>query len=112
MPVCEAFAEELKDFFLAGEVGLVWGGVAAVAFGIDPANAIKAFLKDIAGAWNDVLIRPAAQSINSSKGFDRPRSGCIKRIDDAAVDDGRTLLLLIEFEFLLGDFAHFRMEAI
>ena len=59
LPFRETLAQELERLGFASEVGVIWGCITKSLRGVDPADAIKAFLKDIAHARHEVVICPA-----------------------------------------------------
>ena len=72
LPVGEAFAEQVEGELLAGEIvfgdgAVVFGGAGIAGFfvdaGFDPADAVEAFLEDIVGARDEVVVFPEAEAV-------------------------------------------------
>src|SRR6266702_4193663 len=103
LPLRKAFAEQGTHSGFTLKVTGFGCGIATPLFRVDPADAIQPLLEHILGTRDDVVIGPAAKAVRAAQRLDGPRATCVERIDDAAVDDRRALVLLELFEFGLGE---------
>ena len=112
LPLRKAFAKQFQHLGFPRQIGGIGGCVAAFTLGIDPANAVEPFLKDIAWPGHHIVIAPPPQALWPAQGFHRPRATDIKGIDHPAVTHRRALFLLVKFQFGFRNRQHRGLQAV